>query len=110
MEGSSGDLLTRYGPQLGEIAQHEINVDMKIAETSDWYVSVLDGVFKRNPAVLGRGHGRPRMLEIACYRHILSYRLAKERDLESTLFDISDQDLRVGAEIAAHHGVRDQRL
>lgn len=91
--------LERYGPQLGEIAQHEINVDAGIVKTSDWYFDIFDGLLNRfHDAV---SVSPTRMLEVACYRHILSYRFARERGFEPTLFDVSDQDLDVGRQIAA---------
>lgn len=93
------DWLKRYGPQLGEIAQHEINVDMKIVETSDWYLSILDQMFARRPEIIIQNPTR--MLEIACYRHIFSYKLAANYGFEATLFDISDHDLEAGRKIAS---------
>jgi SAM-dependent methyltransferase len=95
----SVDWLERYGPQLGEIAQHEINVDMKIVETSNWYLSILDQMFARHPEVIRRNPTR--MLEIACYRHVFSYKLAADRGFEATLFDVSDHDLEAGRKIAS---------
>ena len=94
-----------YKAQIGELLQHHITHDPNLLETSDWYYGHLKAVLHRNPAVIKR---KPRRyLEIACYRHILGYRLAKDYEFESTQFDICDQDLEIGRQLALEAGFPD---
>lgn len=62
-------------------------------------------MLNRNQAPQGRTPSR--YLEVACYRHILGYKLAKDRGFESTQFDISDRDLEIGRKIAVELGLPD---
>ena len=101
----TSDVLERFSAQIGELAQHHLSHDEKIIETTDWYYGFLTAVLNRNPEIQQRI--QPRYLEIACYRHILGYKLAKDRGFESTQFDISDRDLNIGREIALEHGFPD---
>lgn len=99
------DVLERFSAQIGELAQHQLSHDEKIIETSEWYYGFLTAVLNRNPAIQRRTP--PRYLEIACYRHILGYKLAQDRRFESTQFDISDRDLEIGREMAVGLGLSD---
>lgn len=97
------DILERFSAQIGELAQHQLTQDDKINETSNWYYGFLTALLNRNPAVQRRT--APRYLEIACYRHILGYKLAKYRGFEATQFDISNRDLEIGRETALGLGL-----
>lgn len=77
--------LNRFSAQIGELAQHQLSNDPDVAKTSEWYYGFLTAVLNRNKAISSRKP--PRYLEIACYRHILGYKLAKDRGFESTPFD-----------------------
>jgi ubiquinone/menaquinone biosynthesis C-methylase UbiE len=99
------NILDRFSAQIGELAQHHLSHDEKIIETTDWYYGFLTAVLNRNTGISSRKP--PRYLEIACYRHILGYKLAKDRGFESTHFDISDRDLEIGREMAIGHGLPD---
>lgn len=98
-------LLERFSAQIGELAHHQLTHDAKIIETTDWYYGLLKAVLNRNP--LPQNRKPPRYLEIACYRHILGYMLARDRGFESTQFDINDRDLEIGRETAIGLGYPD---
>ena len=96
----------RYLPHIGEILHHETSVDAKVLETSDWYYGLLKGVIERNKRnFASRG---PRYLELACYRHIIGYRLAKEYGFKATHFDICERDLLEGRAVALANGYPDE--
>lgn len=99
------DILGKFSAQIGEMAQHHLSHDEKIVETTNWYYGFLTAVLNRNPWIQHRKP--PRYLEIACYRHILGYKLAKDRGFESTQFDISDRDLEIGRKTAIDLGFPD---
>lgn len=99
------NLLDRFSSQIGELAQHQLSHDEKVIETTDWYYRFLTAVLNRHKMSVSRNP--PRYLEIASYRHILGYKLAKDRGYESTQFDISDRDLEIGREMALEHGFPD---
>lgn len=99
------DVLERFSAQIGELAQHQLSHDEKVIDTTNWYYGFLTAVLNRNPGIQSRTP--PRYLEIACYRHILGYKLAKDRGFESTQFDISDRDLAIGREMAVELGFQD---
>lgn len=99
------DVLERFSAQIGELAQHQLSHDAKVIETTNWYYGFLTAVLNRNTGLTNRKP--PRYLEIACYRHILGYKLAKDRGFESTQFDISDRDLEIGREMAVELGFPD---
>jgi ubiquinone/menaquinone biosynthesis C-methylase UbiE len=98
-------ILDRFSAQIGELAQHQLSYDEKIEETSNWYYGFLTAVLNRNPGPKKRTP--PRYLEIACYRHVLGYKLAQDFGFESTHFDISDRDLEIGLNTALELGLQD---
>jgi hypothetical protein len=95
--------LDRFSAQIGELAQHQLANDPNVAKTSEWYYGFLTAVLNRHPAIGKRTP--PRYLEIACYRHILGYKLAKDRGFKSTQFDICDRDLLLDRDIAVSLGL-----
>lgn len=99
------DVLSKFSAQIGELAQHHLSHDENVVETSNWYYGILQSVLNRNNSIQTRQP--PRYLEIACYRHILGYMLAKDRGFESTQFDISDRDLEIGHKTAIEMGYTD---
>ena len=105
VNGQPSNILDRFSAQIGELAQHELSHDERVIETTNWYYEFLTSVLNRNPDIQTRNP--PRYLEIACYRHILGYKLGKDRGFESTQFDISDRDLNIGREIAIEQGFPD---
>lgn len=97
--------IDQFSAQIGELLQHSINVDPKILETSDWYYDFIKGVLNRHLAATGRTPIR--YLEIASYRHVIGYRLAKEMGFDATQFDISYDDLEEGRKLALRAGYGD---
>jgi len=91
-------VLDRFAAQIGELAQHQLSNDPAVAKTSEWYYGFLTAVLNRHKSIGKRKP--PRYLEIACYRHILGYKLAKDRAFDATQFDICDRDLELGRELA----------
>lgn len=90
--------LDRFSAQIGELAQHQLSNDPHVQKTSEWYYGFVTALLNRKPDVGQRP--APRYLEIACYRHILGYKLAKDRNFTSTHFDICDRDLELGRDLA----------
>lgn len=90
-------------PRLASLPSTSWANDPNVAKTSEWYYGFLTAVLNRHPAIGKRTP--PRYLEIACYRHILGYKLAKDRGFESTQFDICDRDLLLGRDIAVSLGL-----
>ncbi len=125
--------IKRFTPQIGEILQHHTSPDLKVAETSDWYYGLIKGVLERHGRIASQdpkdylrkdfyknaaktvlsktvrvlSRKPPRYLEIACYRHILGYRLSKDFGFDATHFDLCDRDLEIGREIALAEGFED---
>jgi ubiquinone/menaquinone biosynthesis C-methylase UbiE len=95
----------KYLPHIGEILHHETSVDEKVLETTDWYYGHLKGVVERNGSEFSTGNSR--YLELACYRHIIGYKLAKDYGFRSTHFDICERDLLEGRSIALAKGFED---
>lgn len=104
-EKKSNDLFEQFSAQIGELAQHQLSHDEKIIETTNLYYGFLTAVLNRNP--LPQKSSPSRYLEIACYRHILGYKLAKDRGFEATQFDISERDLEIGRQITIDNGFSD---
>ncbi|MEQ1717146.1 MAG: hypothetical protein ABL907_14365 [Hyphomicrobium sp.] len=97
--------LERFSAQIGELAQRQLSNDSDVAKTSEWYYGFQAAVLNRNPEIGTRMP--PCYLEIACYRHVLGYKLAKDRGFDSTQFDICDRDLSLGKDIALTLGLPD---
>lgn len=95
-------VVPEFSAQIGELLHHGVNVDPGIVQTSDWYFDLISALLKRHPLALDAA--RPRYLEVACYRHIVGYRMAKELGFEATQFDISHDDLEAGRALAIANG------
>jgi SAM-dependent methyltransferase len=96
-------ILDKFSAQIGELAQHQLIHDESVVKTTDYYYGFLKAVLNRNSGIQSKKS--PRYLEIACYRHLLGYKLAKDRGFESTLFDINDSDLEIGRDFAFELGL-----
>jgi len=95
----------KYLPHIGEILHHETSVDEKVLETTDWYYGHLKGVVDRHRATFSERD--PCYLELACYRHIIGYKLAQDYGFKSTHFDICERDLLEGRSTALGQGFED---
>ena len=96
-------VLQDFSAQIGEMAQHHLLSDPSIHENGDWYYKLLTELIQRHPHVLERPS--PRYLEIACYQHVIGYRLSQDHGFDSTQFDICDRDLEVGRQSALRMGI-----
>lgn len=92
-----------YSAQIGEMAQHHLLSDPSIHESGDWYYKLLSELIGRHAHILGRSP--PRYLEIACYQHVIGYRLSQDHGFDSTQFDICDRDLEIGRQAAESMGI-----
>ena len=103
----SEQIISFYGPQLGELVWHSINVDDRITSMSELHADEI---------LLAAQHCRPipdtrprpiRILEVGAYAHYGAHKAASSLGGVSVAHDISPSSLRVGLERAKAAGIAD---
>lgn len=97
------EILTAYGPQLGEMIWHSVHLDPRIETMVEAQGAIMRGLVERHG--LKPSHRPIRILEVGAYSHFTVHQLAAELGGIGIANDISPAALRVGASLAKAKGI-----